>query len=75
MEGVNELVQVAQEELKVETRLRTIEEYWRNSAFDFARHKDTEVYIITSPDAMLEALEEHSLQVRWPLPPLWASRA
>lgn len=64
MEGVNELVQVAQEELKVETKLRAIEEFWRVSVFDFVRHRDTEVYIINSPDVILEALEEHSLQVR-----------
>lgn len=63
MEGVNELVQVAQEELKVETKLRAIEEFWRVSVFDFVRHRDTEVYIINSPDVILEALEEHSLQV------------
>lgn len=64
MEGVNELVQVAQEELKVETKLRAIEEFWRVSLFEFVRHRDTEVYIINTPDVILEALEEHSLQVR-----------
>jgi hypothetical protein len=40
-----------------------IEEFWKNCLFEFTRHKDTEVYIITSPDAMLEALEENALQV------------
>jgi dynein heavy chain len=68
VEGVNELVQVAQEELKVETKLRAIEEFWRVSVFDFVRHRDTEVYIINSPDVILEALEEHSLQVRTQTP-------
>jgi len=64
VEAVSELVHVANEELKVETRLKMIEEFWKNAIFQFVRHKDTEVFIIAAPDSMLEALEEHQVQLQ-----------
>lgn len=38
-----EIVEVANKELKVETRLRNIETRWNEEQLGFTRHRDTEV--------------------------------
>lgn len=38
-----ETVEVANKELKVETRLRNIETRWKEEQLGFVRHRDTEV--------------------------------
>lgn len=38
-----ETVEVANKELKVETRLRNIENRWKEEQLGFVRHRDTEV--------------------------------
>jgi dynein heavy chain, axonemal len=61
VESVSEIVEVANKELKIETKLASIEEIWRKFSLQFSQHRDTEVFIVTPPDEVLEALEEHSL--------------
>lgn len=40
-----EIVEVANKELKVETRLRNIETRWNEEQLGFTRHRDTEVFL------------------------------
>ena len=63
VEAVQEVIEVAAKELKVESKLRIIEDLWNKMELKFDRHRDTEVYCISPPDLILETLEEHHLQL------------
>ena len=64
VDAVSEIVEVATKELKIEARLANIEEAWRKFTLKFDRHRDTEVFIVSPPDEILETLEEHSLHLQ-----------
>ena len=64
MDAVSEIIEVAQEELKMEARINSIEDTWAKFTLGFDRHRDTEVYIVSPPDEVLETLEEHSLHLQ-----------
>lgn len=59
-----EAVEVATKELKVETRLRNIEDRWKEEQLAFVRHRDTEVFVLIGADEVLEALEDHQMQLQ-----------
>ncbi|CAM9099296.1 unnamed protein product [Ectocarpus fasciculatus] len=59
-----EAVEVATKELKVETRLRNIETRWKEEQLSFVRHRDTEVFVLFGADEVLEALEDHQMQLQ-----------
>jgi dynein heavy chain len=64
VEPVMEIVEMATKELKIETKLNAIEDAWYRLTLAFDRHRDTEVFVVIPPDEILEALEEHSLQLQ-----------
>ncbi|CAN0303697.1 unnamed protein product, partial [Discosporangium mesarthrocarpum] len=59
-----EVVEVANKELKVETRLTKIENCWETEELQFTRHRDTEVFVLSGADEILEALEDHQMQLQ-----------
>ena len=61
VDAVSDIVEVANKELKVEIKLAAIEDMWRKFSLLFDRHRDSEVYVVSPPDDILEALEEHSM--------------
>ena len=64
VEGVMEVVEVANKELKVEAKLKAIEEGWSTMKLEFTRHRDTEVFVPVPSDELLETLEEHQMQLQ-----------
>jgi dynein heavy chain len=64
VESVSDMVEVANKELKIENRLNMIEETWARLSLKFDRHRDTEVFVISPPDEILETLEEHHLHLQ-----------
>jgi dynein heavy chain len=64
VEAVLEIVEVANKELKIEAKLTSIEDIWKRLSLDFVRHRDTDVFVVSPPDDILDALEEHSLQLQ-----------
>jgi dynein heavy chain len=64
VDSVSEIIEVAQKELKMEARINMIEDTWGKFVLGFDRHRDTEVYIVSPPDEVLETLEEHSLHLQ-----------
>lgn len=64
VDAVNDIVEVANKELKIENRLNHIEDNWRKFSLKFDRHRDTEVFVVSPPEDVLEALEEHSLHLQ-----------
>ncbi|KAH8062602.1 dynein light chain binding protein [Aureococcus anophagefferens] len=64
VDGIMEVVETANKENKVEAKLGAIERSWSEANFEMARHRDTEVMIIVSPDDLLETLDEHHIQLQ-----------
>lgn len=64
VDAVLEIVEVANKELKIEARLNTIAEIWKTLELKFDRHRDSEVFVVSPPDDVLDALEEHHLQLQ-----------
>ena len=66
---------MAQKENKVEQKLKQVEQFWSVAVLELARHKDTEVNVIVSPDDLIETLDEHNIQLQSPrASPLFVSR-
>lgn len=61
---VADIVEMAQRELKIENRLNQIETKWNNFVLSFDRHRDTEVFIVSPPDEILDSLEENHLHLQ-----------
>ena len=57
---------MAQKENKVEQKLKQVEQFWSVAVLELARHKDTEVNVIVSPDDLIETLDEHNIQLQSP---------
>ena len=64
VEGIMEIVEVAQKEHKVEQKLKQIATFWSTAVLEMARHKDTEVQVIIAPDDLIETLDEHNIQLQ-----------
>jgi dynein heavy chain len=60
-EDVTELVDGAQKEAKIETKLNMISTYWETQAFDFKDYKD--VPILDALDETVEAGEQHAMEL------------
>ena len=64
--SISTQVEVAQKENKVEQKLKQVEQFWSVAVLEMARHKDTEVQVIVSPDDLIETLDEHNIQLQSP---------
>ena len=64
VDDVSELVEVANKELKIENKMQGIEKVWANMMLEFLQYNDSEVKILRAPEELMEALEEHQLQLQ-----------
>lgn len=64
VDAVLEIVEVANKELKIESKLNAIQDMWKKLELRFDRHRDSEVFVVSPPDDVLEALEEHHLNLQ-----------
>lgn len=65
VEEVRDLVEVANKELKIEQRLRNIEDLWSSFELVFLPYKELEdMATIQTPDEAIENLEEHMMQLQ-----------
>lgn len=60
-EDVTELVDGAQKEAKIETKLNTIQSTWDTQVFDFKEYKD--VPVLGALDETIEAGEQHAMEL------------
>lgn len=67
-----ETVEVANKELKVETRLRNIENRWKEEQLGFVRHRDTEVTFKARTGAVNTRLSLRTYPIRT-MPMLFSS--
>lgn len=63
-EDVEEIVETANKELKIERKLRDIENVWRDLTMDYIPHNDTEMFLIKPSEMVVESLETHQLELQ-----------
>ena len=64
VEACQDIVEVAAKELKIESRLKSIESMWASTTLTFRKHGDSDVSVVQAPDEAMESLEEHQLQLQ-----------
>ena len=57
-------LQIAKKELKIEKKLNTIDEKWTSLVLDYIQHKETDMRVVKPSDELIEALEEHQLELQ-----------
>jgi dynein heavy chain len=63
-EDVEEIVETANKELKIERKLRDIEMLWKDMELDYAPHNGTETFLIKPSEEVIEGLESHQLELQ-----------
>ena len=66
IEPINDIIEVANKELKIESRLTAIEEVWMKLRLGFELHKENDplLMVVKPPDEILEVLDDHVLQLQ-----------
>eukprot|EP00937_MAST-01D_sp_MAST-1D-sp2_P001625 g1625.t1 len=64
VDDVEEIVETATKELKIETKLKEIAANWNALELDFTPHKDSDVQIIKPSEDVIEALEANQLDLQ-----------
>ena len=63
-EAIEEIVETAMKELKIEKKLKEIEEVWSTMEIDYAPHKDTEMFIPKPSEEVVESIESHQMELQ-----------
>jgi dynein heavy chain len=64
VDDVSDIVETAMKELKVDNRINVIEGEWKLFELDYIQHKDTDMYLIKLPEEVMEALDQHQLDLQ-----------
>ena len=63
-DDVADVVETASKELKIERKLAAIEATWADLMLEYLPHKDSDVYVVKVSDEVVEALEEHQMELQ-----------
>ena len=63
-DDVLEVVETASKELKIDRKLKIIEQTWAGLALDFVQFKDSEVSVIKISEEIIEELEAHQMELQ-----------
>ena len=63
-DDVADVVETASKELKIERKLQGIEATWADLMLEYLPHKDSDVYVVKVSDEVVEALEEHQMELQ-----------
>lgn len=63
-EDVEEIVETASKELKIERKLRDIENVWRVMTLEYLPHNDTDMFLVKLSEEVIENLESHQLELQ-----------
>ena len=62
-ESIEDIVETAMKELKIEKKLTEIEEVWSVMELNYAAHKDTEMFVPCSSEEFVESMEAHQMEL------------
>ena len=63
-EAIEELVETAMKELKIERKLKEIEDLWSNMELEYVPHKDTEMFVPRPSEEVVESMESHQMELQ-----------
>ena len=63
-EDVEDVIDTAAKELKIERKLSDIEKLWRVLELDYVAHNDSEMFLIKPSEEVIEGLEGHQLELQ-----------
>jgi dynein heavy chain, axonemal len=63
-EDIEEVIETASKELKIERKLKDIETIWRTMVLDYVPHNDSEMMLIRPSEEVIEGLETHQLELQ-----------
>ena len=63
-DGIEEIVETAMKELKIEKKLTEIEGVWSVMELGYAAHKDTEVSVPRPSEEVVESMEAHQMELQ-----------
>lgn len=64
VDEVEEVVELATKELKIEKKLKDIETAWRDMPMEYSPHNDSEMKLIKPSEELVEGLESHQLELQ-----------
>ncbi len=63
-EAIEDIVETAMKELKIERKLKEIEDVWSSMELDYASHKDTELFVPRPSEEVVESMESHQMELQ-----------
>ena len=63
-EDIEEVIETASKELKIERKLKDIETLWRTMVLDYVPHNDSDMMLIKPSEEVIEGLETHQLELQ-----------
>ena len=63
-EEIEEIVGTATKEMKIEKKLKEIENIWSSMTLDYSQHKNTEVYVPHPAEEVVEGMEGHQMELQ-----------
>ncbi len=63
-EAIEDIVETAMKELKIERKLKEIEDIWSAMDLDYVSHKDTEMFVPRPSEEVVESMESHQMELQ-----------
>ena len=63
-ESIEDIVETAMKELKIEKKLTEIEEVWSTMELNYASHKETEMFVPRPSEEVVESMEAHQMELQ-----------
>lgn len=63
-EEIEEIVETAMKELKIERKLKEIENVWGGMTLEYSPHKDTEMFVPRPSEEVVEGMEAHQMELQ-----------
>lgn len=64
VDDVGEIVETANKELKIEKKLKTIEDLWKSLELTYVPHKDSGTHVVRPSEEVIENLENNQLELQ-----------
>jgi dynein heavy chain len=64
VDDIEEIVETANKELKIEKKMVIIEDIWRDLTLEYVPHKESEISLIRPSEEVIENLEGHQLELQ-----------
>eukprot|EP00957_Ditylum_brightwellii_P060728 4610074-Ditylum_brightwellii.AAC.1 len=63
-EAIEDIVETAMKELKIEKKLKEIESLWSEMELDYAPHRDTDMFVPRPSEEVVENMEAHQMELQ-----------